>query len=62
MRAWGPWVVDCIRMLDGDGAYAHLPYSPVYMRNPAYDMTVYDVIRSRWNELRNEDMKKAARK
>lgn len=58
MQCWGPWVVDCLRLMDGDGAYAHWPYPGAYMEQPAFDMGIYDAIRSRWVELRNAELKR----
>jgi hypothetical protein len=45
-------------MMDGDGAFRHLPYSGSYREQPAFDMDVLNTIRHRWNELRNEDIKR----
>lgn len=48
---------DCTRMLDGDGAFAHLYYAGAMGDQPAYDMDVFDAIRHRWVELVNERIK-----
>ena len=48
---------DCLRLLDGDGAYAHYMYDGGLAGQPAFDMQVYDIIRHKWNELRNEEIK-----
>lgn len=51
-----------MRLLDGDGTYANYPSDPVYSKNPAYDMKVYDTIRYNWNKMRNEELKKSGKK
>lgn len=59
MSAWGPWVYELTEMIDGDGAMRHLPEPGAYREQPARDMMIYAVIRSRWVERRNEQMKAA---
>ena len=54
---WRMWVVKCIRLLDSDGAYLHYPQPGGLDEQPSFDMEVYDIIRAKWNELRNEAMK-----
>jgi hypothetical protein len=44
-------------MLDGDGTYHLLLYSGGLDEQPALDMSVMDIIKSRWNELRNQENK-----
>jgi len=56
MVAIGPWVQDCIRLMDSDGAYAHYKYGGELGDQPALDMMVFDAIRSVWCECRNKDM------
>jgi hypothetical protein len=56
MEAIGPWVQDCIRLMDSDGAYAHFKYSGQLADQPALDMDILDSVRSKWCELRNKDM------
>ncbi len=56
MALWGSWVEDCIAMLDGDGAFAHLPESGNMREQPHLDMEIYKVIRGRWVELKNEEL------
>jgi len=56
MLAWGPWVFECVEMLDGDGAFAHLPEPGAYREQPARDMMIYSVIRGQWVKRRNEEM------
>lgn len=46
---------DCLRLLDGDGAYQHYKYGNVLANEPALDMDVLDVVRTQWNKLRNEE-------
>lgn len=58
MQEWGPWVIDCLRMLDAEGAYAHYFFAGALGDQPAIDMDLYDVIRGRWVELMNEQIKK----
>jgi|GEM_PF-4918105 len=58
MFVWGGWVRDCVRLLDGDGAYAHFPRGGSLMDQPYMDMSVFDVIRHRWNELRNAELER----
>ena len=55
--AWSPWVHECTMwMLDADGAYAHFMHPGVLPEQPAYDMHVYDVIRRRWVQRKNEEI------
>lgn len=56
MEALGPWVQDCIRLMDSDGAYAHFKESGELGDQPAFDMQVFDAIRNKWCELRNAEM------
>jgi hypothetical protein len=56
MSAIGPWVQDCIRLMDSDGAYAHFKEHGELGDQPFLDMQIYDVIRSVWCELRNKEM------
>lgn len=58
MSVWGGWVRDCVRLLDGDGTYAHFPRGGSLMDQPYKDMSVFDVIRHRWNELRNAELER----
>ena len=46
-------------MLDGEGTYRTMLYAGGLAEQPALDMTVMDVVRSRWNELRNREMRDA---
>ena len=46
------------RLVDGDGAYVHYPEPGALSEQPAFDMEVFDLIKGRWNELRNEDIEK----
>jgi hypothetical protein len=46
-------------MLDGEGTYRTMLYAGGVLEQPAIDMAVMDVVRSRWNELRNREMKDA---
>lgn len=56
MRQWGPWVQDCISLLDGDGTFRHWKYAGAYADQPWLDLQVYQVIRKRWVELRNDEV------
>lgn len=58
MEAVGPWVGDCIRLMDSEGSYGHFKYDGQLGDQPALDMQVFDAIRSRWCELRNDEMEK----
>lgn len=64
MEMFGPWVRLATSMMDGDGAWAMLPWPPagVLMEQPEFDMTVLSIIRGRWNELRGEEMKRGSRR
>ena len=42
--------------MDADGAYARFKYPGDLADQPARDMDVYDVIRGKWNELKNREM------
>jgi len=50
-----------MRLLDGDGAYMHYMYGTALADEPALDMSIYDIIRMRWIELRNEDIKNSGK-
>lgn len=54
---WGPWVADCLQLLDGDGTYARFKYAGSLADQPAFDLSVYDLIKAKWNTLRNQEMK-----
>jgi hypothetical protein len=56
MEALGPWVQDCIRLMDSDGAYAHFKYDGQLADQPALCMDILDTVRSKWCELRNREM------
>lgn len=53
-EAWRPWVVECVDMIDGKGTQRHWKYPGAYADQPAVDLVIYRVIRSRWVELVNE--------
>lgn len=57
MRDWLPWIVEVMDFLDGDGAIRHLKYPGSYSEQPYFDMCVFRIIRNRWNELRNQEIK-----
>ncbi len=59
---WGPWVRSCVRLLSDKGTYSLLPVAGGMYDQPATDMMVFDVIRSRWNELRNRDEEERMKK
>jgi hypothetical protein len=58
IEAWAPWVCEAVVFMDGDGAVRHWKYEGSYADQPAFDQSVYSRIRSRWIELRNEDLKR----
>lgn len=43
--------------MSSEGAYAHFKYPGELADQPAFDMDVFDIIKSRWCELRNQEMK-----
>jgi len=57
-QAWGPWVAECVDMIDGKGTQRHWKYPGSYSEQPEIDLVIYRVIRMRWVELVNEQMKK----
>lgn len=50
---WGPWVTEALDMMDGDGAFAHLPRGGGRDEQLAYDMSVLRLVRAEWVRLRN---------
>jgi hypothetical protein len=54
-------VDNAVRMLDGDGVMVMYPVSGGLYDQPARDMEIYDVVRSRWNELRHADFERMQR-
>ena len=62
MSNWGPWVRDCMMLLDGDGAFRHWKYSGAYADQPSLDLQVYTTIRQKWVELKNKDMEASTKK
>lgn len=58
MEAIGPWVQDCVRLIDSDGAYAHFKYKGELGDQPDLDMKIFDAVKSKWNELKNAEMEK----
>jgi hypothetical protein len=58
MEAIGPWVQDCIRLMDSDGGYAHFKYPGSMGEQPFLAMDIFDVIRSKWCEMKNSEMEK----
>lgn len=53
--------MDCLRLLDGEGTYAHFPVSTNYYENPASHMEIFDIVRYAWNGLKNEELKNASK-
>lgn len=45
-------------MMDADGAYIHLPVEGGLYDQPSVDMEIYDAVRQKWVELKQERMKK----
>lgn len=62
IQDWRPWIEECLVLLDGDGRFRHLPYAGVYREQPAYDMSVHQVIRGEWNRLQNAKIEAATNK
>lgn len=60
MADWSPWIQTAVDLLDGDGTFRHWPYPGARSDQPEFDLDVYRLIRNRWNELRNEDMRHGA--
>jgi hypothetical protein len=58
MESIGPWVQDCLRMMDSDGAYCHYKVYGSLSDQPSIWMEVLDTVKSRWCELRNADMER----
>lgn len=56
MSIFGPWVRDCVRLINGDGCFGHYPKAGALEDQVSLDMSIYDVIRCRWNELRNAEL------
>lgn len=53
---WAPFVYDCLMLLDSDGCFNKWKYQGAYADQPWIDIQIYQVIRSKWVQLRNEDM------
>ena len=47
---------DCVTLLDGDGTQRHWKYEGSYVEQPWLDTEIYQVIKSKWNQLRNEEV------
>jgi hypothetical protein len=56
MDAVGPWVQDCLRLMDSDGAYIKYKESGELADQSELDMKVFDCIKSKWCEMRNKEM------
>jgi hypothetical protein len=54
---WGPWVTECIDLLDAEGAFRNYPCPGSIREQPAYDMEVLRAVRAEWVSLMNEKMK-----
>lgn len=48
-------------MIDGKGTQRHWKYQGAYADQPAVDLVIYRVIRSRWVELVNEKIEAASK-
>jgi len=55
IREIGPYVRDYIRMMDGNGTYRHFLYPGTLADQPFLVMDILDIVRARWNELRNKE-------
>lgn len=58
INEWRSWVEECLVLMDGDGRFRHLPYAGTYREQPEFDMSVLQVIRSEFNRLTNEQMRR----
>ena len=54
---WDPWVIECVDLLDADGAFRNFPCPGSLRDQPAYDMEVLRAVRAEWVALMNEKMK-----
>lgn len=55
---WRPWIEDCLCLIDSDGCFTgNWKYQGALADQPYTDITIYKVIRAKWVELRNEDIK-----
>jgi hypothetical protein len=59
---WKPWVLECVDMLDGDGAQRHWKHDGAYGDQPWVEIEIYRVIRNTWNDLRMQKMERDAKK
>ncbi|OHE63849.1 MAG: hypothetical protein A2001_01420 [Treponema sp. GWC1_61_84] len=57
MMMWGPWVDECVDMLDGKGTQRHWKYGSAYADQPAADVRIYRIIRLKWVDKMNADIK-----
>lgn len=58
MERWKPWAVDCLRLLDADGAFARYRHGQNLNQEPAIDMAILDLVRAEWNRLRTKDLER----
>ena len=58
IKAWFPWVQDLIRLIDGDGTYAHYKSAGSLEDQPSFDMVIFDQIKMQWIVERNKDLKR----
>lgn len=58
MEAVGPWVQDCLRLMGAEGIYAHYKHPGELTDQPALDMDILDIVKSKWCELRNKEMER----
>jgi hypothetical protein len=54
IEKWQPWVMECLDLLDSEGAFAHFPRPGSRREQPAYDMEILRIVRGKWVELKNE--------
>lgn len=62
LKHWRPWIEDCMRLLDGDGAYQHYYSQGSLSEQPWKHMEIFDLIRQTWVSLKNAEMERNARK
>ncbi|MGH0051925.1 MAG: hypothetical protein ACQ5SW_00860 [Sphaerochaetaceae bacterium] len=46
---------DYVRIMDGDGTYKHYLYPGGPLEQPFLVMEILDIIKAKWNELRNKE-------
>jgi hypothetical protein len=58
-QKWEPWIIECIELfLDADGAFRRFRYDLSIDEYPWVDIQIYRIIRAKYVDLKNEDMKR----